>query len=508
MKKLGALILGAILTIGIGAGISVNPRTDVAHAESTAVYTLTPAAGSNNSYSGNCDIKIDGVTWNLTGNSTMLPWRLGGKEIANTDRALYSKTAISNSITHIDVNIGTASSVTVNSFKLLVGSTAGASDISELTATFKASSTITFEKPAEADWTNAYYKFNFNLTISATKNKYVQFSGATFYADAGALDPNVVSSVAIDESFEVIKPEGTLEPTLTVKPETAPQTVTWTSSNEDVATVKDGVVTGVAAGHAKITATSTEDETKAASFTVVVANHIGTKEDPLTVSDAIIVAKATGTTPTVAKYYVTGTVSYIKEYSTQYGNATLSITDGEKEFGAYRVKNVGGTNFADETAPFSIGSVISVYGNIVNYGGNTPQLNQYGELVTTTDATASSAASVIKTLAGGWNNNVATKECSTNYTTAKTMILALSAEELNTFKTSEDAEIASARAAYENWCSVNGDKTPYEGAIVDAAQVALVMTNNNITVMIIILASVLALAAAALLISKKRRLAK
>ena len=167
------------------------------------------------------------------------------------------------------------------------------------------------------------------------------------------------------------------------------------------------------------------------------------------------------------------------------------------------MKNQGGANLTEQI--FEVGDEIIAKGKIKAHGGIKPELDSNCTLVT---FTANTVANRISELAGGWNNNVATAECSTKYTTTKKLILTLSTAELNTFKTSEDAEIASARAAYENWCNVNGDKTPYEGAIVDAAQVALVMTNNNVTVMIIILASVLALAAAALLISKKRRLAK
>ena len=57
------------------------------------LYTLTPINGENSSYAGNCDVTINGIVWNLTGNSKINPWRLGGKKITNVDRALYSKTA-------------------------------------------------------------------------------------------------------------------------------------------------------------------------------------------------------------------------------------------------------------------------------------------------------------------------------------------------------------------------------------------------------------------------------
>ncbi len=57
----------------------------------------------------------------------------------------------------------------------------------------------------------------------------------------------------------------------TVNPEGASdKTVTWTSSDETVATVVDGVVTGLKAGTATITATSNDDDTKFASCEVTV----------------------------------------------------------------------------------------------------------------------------------------------------------------------------------------------------------------------------------------------
>lgn len=67
-------------------------------------------------------------------------------------------------------------------------------------------------------------------------------------------------NVTVDPATASIVVAGTTTLKATVNPET--QTVTWTSSDDTVATVSDaGVVTGVAAGTATITATITVDET-------------------------------------------------------------------------------------------------------------------------------------------------------------------------------------------------------------------------------------------------------
>ena len=147
-----------------------------------AFYTLTPAKGSNNSYAGNCDITINDIIWNLTGNSQMLPWRLGGKSLSNVDRVVYSKTVMSADITHVDLTVGGASDITVNSLKLTVASDANFNTIiDEVSADFKANSTITFNPSAGKEWKDAFYKFTFNVTVSGTSNKFVEFSKAEFF---------------------------------------------------------------------------------------------------------------------------------------------------------------------------------------------------------------------------------------------------------------------------------------------------------------------------------------
>lgn len=145
-------------------------------------YTLTPASGSNNSYAGNCDIEINGITWNLTGNSTLKPWRIGGKSLSGVDRALYSKTALAKNISKIEITHGAASDITVNSMTVIVASDADFNNvISTLTPTFAANSTVTIDRPSGKDWSNCYYKIVYNVTVSGTSNKFVEFSEAKFY---------------------------------------------------------------------------------------------------------------------------------------------------------------------------------------------------------------------------------------------------------------------------------------------------------------------------------------
>ena len=162
------------------AEVSYTITVSTAGAEGV-VYTLTPDGGSNNNYTSNCDIEIDGITWNLTGNSQMIPWRIGGKSLTKTDRALYSKTALNKDVSKIEITHGAASSITVNSMTVIVSKNADfSSPVSTLTPSFVANGTVRVNRPDGKDWSNCYYKFVYNVTVSGSSNKFVEFTQAVF----------------------------------------------------------------------------------------------------------------------------------------------------------------------------------------------------------------------------------------------------------------------------------------------------------------------------------------
>lgn len=193
MRKLVSKIAGTFLGLSLALGVGVvasKSGVSAVNAADTLFYTLTPANGSNNSYAGNCDIAVNGVTWNLTGNSQMQPWRIGGKNLSGVDRALYSKTALSDDVTKIEVTHGAASSVTVNSWTVIVSTEADGlgTVVSSLTPTFAANTTTTISRPSGKSWANCFYKFVYNVTIGGS-NKFIAFSEAKFYKESGGSDP-------------------------------------------------------------------------------------------------------------------------------------------------------------------------------------------------------------------------------------------------------------------------------------------------------------------------------
>ena len=164
------------------------------------VYTLTPASGSNNAYANACDVSLTNngqtISWNITGNSQQQPWRIGGKNITNVSRAVYSKNAITGNITKIEIKHGDKVGITVNSMSVIVSTAqnGGGTVISSLTPEYVDNGTVTITVPTGKDWTDRYYKIVYNVTNTSTKdNGYVKFAEAKFYRTAASCstDPSI-----------------------------------------------------------------------------------------------------------------------------------------------------------------------------------------------------------------------------------------------------------------------------------------------------------------------------
>ncbi len=116
---------------------------------------------------------------------------------------------------------------------------------------------------------------NLNLEIIAENNiHWLSFKNIK-YTKVRDLTPEemavIPTAIALNQTeVELTATDNTVTLTPTFTPEDATETVTWTTSDENVATVANGVVTAVAPGTATITVTSTLDATVTASATVTV----------------------------------------------------------------------------------------------------------------------------------------------------------------------------------------------------------------------------------------------
>lgn len=351
------------------------------------VYELVPTTGSNNSYAGNCDVTISNIKWNLTGNSTLQPWRIGGKSITNQDRALYSKTAMPYNISKIEVTHGTASGITVNSFKVIVSDAANGTGV-EIPVTFKASATTTIELPAGADYTNKYFKFLYNVTNTTTSNKFVQFTGAKFYAAPAADeakapaingDANFATSTTISmEAAEGAKIYYTLdgtEPTNASTEYTAPFELTETKT---------------------IKAIAYEGEKSS-----IVISSTFTKATAVTCAEAAELAmKVASNNALTSTYYVI--VAYVSEVegglsSGQQKFWVSDAKDGAKTFYSY---------FCNVPQALEVGMKIQMFGQLTKYN-TTPQMKNGQVTILPEDAPAATVVVVENTTVAENGQNIA-----------------------------------------------------------------------------------------------------
>ena len=334
-----------------------------AQADYTLDTNLEQNKGKNSSYAGNCDVTVDGITWNVTGNATMNPWRIGGKSLTEVDREVYTKTAYPSAVKSIDLTVGGASSITVNSLKLLVSSNAEFTDATEYAAEFQASSTITFA-PAEGEFPEySFYKFVFNVTVSDAKNKFVEFSKVEIYnGESVGPEKELVGLAVSGTPADLWQGDQFTHEGITV-------TATWDDqSTEDV--TERCQYSGYdmdATGEQTVTVTYKE---LSATYDVNVLTIANTKETAYTASEAIALIKAGKGLKTPV--YVKGIVSKIvTEYSSSYGNITFNVSaDGTEEgdqFQFYRNIKAENTPWTDEDIKPGVGDEVIGCGVMKKY---------------------------------------------------------------------------------------------------------------------------------------------
>lgn len=160
--------------------------------------------------------------------------------------------------------------------------------------------------------------------------------------------------------------------------------VKYSSDDPDVAAIDatTGEITLVMAGKANITAEfEGNDEYEAAKvsyeLTVKAASTVNIKNTPET---AYTVAKAleliNAGEGLDAKVYVKGQITSIKEVSASFGNATYDISDdatAANKLTVFRGYFYDNKHFTSNDQ-IKVGDVVVVYGKLVNYNNNTPQV--------------------------------------------------------------------------------------------------------------------------------------
>ena len=175
-------------------------------------------------------------------------------------------------------------------------------------------------------------------------------------------------------------------------------TVTFASSNTGVATVDaaNGTVTLIGAGTTTISATSEADDTYKAGYasyalTVTDPNGPGTAGNPFTVAEAIAYINTLGSSTSANDVYVSGIVSQVDSYNSDYKSITYWISDDGTTTGQMEVYSGKGLEGADFSAVTDLvfGDIVTVKGKVKMYN-TTPEFDKNNQLVSITHSTVTS----------------------------------------------------------------------------------------------------------------------
>ena len=262
----------------------------------------------------------------------------------------------------------------------------------QLTLTYKAKNNTktTVENATAGDLVKTGYDVSLPITVAAGTasitikianegSKNVRLDNIKLFQGVGKKAPGLSWGTAT--RTVTIGAEDNKFPTLT---NTYNLAVKYSSDDPDVAAIDatTGEITLVMAGKANITAEfEGNDEYEAAKvsyeLTVKAASTVNIKNTPET---AYTVAKAleliNAGEGLDAKVYVKGQITSIKEVSASFGNATYDISDdatAANKLTVYRGYFYDNKHFTSNDQ-IKVGDVVVVYGKLVNYNNNTPQV--------------------------------------------------------------------------------------------------------------------------------------
>lgn len=221
------------------------------------------------------------------------------------------------------------------------------------------------------------------LSASETAGDMLDFGSAPKTFTVSPLTLNVASD-ATSATFDV---KGDVA--WTAVSDNSAFTVSPASGNGDgTVTVSFAANTGSEARTAKIKVSTTEN-VSVSEYTVNVTQAAagsassGTAENPYTVAEALNVINAMpADTPTTDDVYVKGIIVSVTEISVGYGNATYYISDdgtAANQLYVYRGYYLDGEKFTSADQ-IKTGDQVVVCGKLVNFKGNTPEIQTSNKL--------------------------------------------------------------------------------------------------------------------------------
>ena len=134
---------------------------------------------------------------------------------------------------------------------------------------------LTFQLQADGTYSGSHDVIISDIAICTTTGQYAAEGASTSFTVTAQGNAQQATSIAIDRLYAVMKVGGIATFIAAVSPESASQAVTWTSSDDAIATVDAaGNVTGKSPGIAVITATTTDGSNLKAQAVAIVEKNI------------------------------------------------------------------------------------------------------------------------------------------------------------------------------------------------------------------------------------------
>ena len=291
---------------------------------------------------------------NFNNNQTKWAYVKCGRNGKASVATITTKSALAEKVTKVVVTIDAVTTDKINATYLEVATDAAfTQNVQKTTVTIaKGNLTYTVATPSQ----NCFYRLTYDCA-EGSSNGLVTISKVDFYYTTEGVENIEATAIVLDKTTLSIEQYKTAQLATTLTPANATTLVTWSSSNENVATVVNGLVTAVGVGEATITA-------KAGELTATCAVTV-TEPKAISASEAKAIAETNGSKE-VGPYVVCGYVTRIETaYSTQYGNITFWIADfknGGDVFNLYRVVPV-----AEVDKAVKVGDYIQAVGTMKLY---------------------------------------------------------------------------------------------------------------------------------------------
>ena len=265
LKRLCAFLLGTSLVTGGFVALSSKKADQAEAVEAVYAEAIFIAANQpeNSSYTGTFENTTNGFTWTLANfNNNKNGWsgvvKCGRKDVASVG-TISTKTAVSETITKVSINITALTASKVNSIKLYGGSD-GTSQLGSFAAS-KGTKEVSIAAGDQA--ANQIYKIEFDCA-AGSGNGLVSIDSVKLYYEASSATP-LESISCSNQSINVVESVD-LASELTFTPNTATnKNVSYSiTSGSDCIDLTNGVVKGKKGGSAVVTITP-EDTTGGAT---------------------------------------------------------------------------------------------------------------------------------------------------------------------------------------------------------------------------------------------------